>query len=362
MPRTLGVGIIGASATRGWAKDSHIPAINGVDGLKLAAVAAGDEKKAQEAKEAFAAGAGYASGFDLIKDPAVDIVTVAVKVPDHRELVLAAIAAGKHVYCEWPLGKNISEAEEMSGAATAAGVRTAIGLQMRSSGAVLNARKALQEKRIGRTLSARIVSNTAAFGPDVEPAMQFGEDPANGVTLISIQGAHTFDLAMTVLGEVKSMSAMTSTQYPQVRIGDDPTLKPRSTSDHVLLMAKFISGVPVSIEVAGGRPKDAPTIFEVTGTERTLAIKGGAMRGVQSGRLNWFLDNEAQSVDESTVASLPDAAANVAGIYALLRDDILNGTATAPGFEHAVNLARFVDAVLASPPNYRLTNIGRPNN
>lgn len=353
MSKTLGVGIIGASAARGWAKDSHIPAVNGVKGLRLAAVAAGDEKKAHDAKEAFDAGAGYASGFDLIKDPAVDIVTVAVKVPDHRELVLAAIAAGKHVYCEWPLGKNVSEAEEMSGHATKAGVRTAIGLQMRSSAAVLHACKALQEGRIGRPLSARIVSNTAAFGPDVEQAMQFGEDPANGVTLVSIQGGHTFDLAMAVLGEVKSMSAMTTTQYPQVRIGDDPNLKPRSTSDHVFLMAQFVSSVPVSIEVAGGRPKDAPTIFEVTGTKGTLAIKGGAMRGVQSGRLKWFLDDEAQSIDEGTIASLPDAAANVAGIYALLRDDILNGTAKAPGFEHAVRLARFVDAVLTSPTNHR---------
>ena len=65
MTKTLGVGIIGASAARGWAKDSHVPAIQGLDGLRLAAVAAGDEKKAQEAKEAFGAGAGYVSGFDL---------------------------------------------------------------------------------------------------------------------------------------------------------------------------------------------------------------------------------------------------------------------------------------------------------
>ena len=47
MSRNLGVGIIGASAERGWAKDSHVPAVHGLDGLKLVAVAAGDEAKAQ---------------------------------------------------------------------------------------------------------------------------------------------------------------------------------------------------------------------------------------------------------------------------------------------------------------------------
>ena len=94
MAASLGVGVIGASAALGWAKDSHVPAIQGLQGLHLAAVAAGDEKKAQEAKEAFNAGAGYASGFDPIQDPGVDNVTIAVKAPDHFELVLAAAAAG----------------------------------------------------------------------------------------------------------------------------------------------------------------------------------------------------------------------------------------------------------------------------
>lgn len=165
MSRKLGVGIIGASAERGWAKDSHVPAVQGLDGLELVAVAAGDEAKAKAAAKAFDAAHGYASGLELTQDPAVDIVTVAVKVPDHRKLVLAAIAEGKHVYCEWPLGRNLSEAEEMAKAASDARVHAAIGLQMRSSAAVLQARKALQDGRIGRPLTARVTSNTAAFGP-----------------------------------------------------------------------------------------------------------------------------------------------------------------------------------------------------
>ena len=132
----LGVGIIGASAARGCAKDSHVPAIQSLQCLHLTAVAAGNVQKAEEAKRAFGTEKGYASGFDLIQDPRVDIVTVAVKVPDHRELVLAAVAAGKHIYCEWPLGSNVVEADEMAKAASEACVHTAIGLQMRSSGAV----------------------------------------------------------------------------------------------------------------------------------------------------------------------------------------------------------------------------------
>ena len=348
MSKAFGVGIIGASAQRGWAKDSHIPAVQGLQGLDLVAVAAGDQTKAREAAAAFGAKNGYAHGFELIQDPAVDIVTVAVKVPDHRELVLAAISAGKHVYCEWPLGKNLSESEEMADAAGDASIHTAIGLQLRSSAAVIQARKVLQEGRIGRPLSARIVSNTAAFGPEVEPAMAFGEDAANGVTLATIQGAHTFDLAIAVLGPIAFLSALTTTQYPEVLVGEDLKPKARTTSDHVLLQAHLASGIPLGIEVAGGRPPQTATYFEITGTKGTLTLHGIAMRGVQSGRLQLIVNGEPQSLDEGPLAAMPDAAANVAGIYAMLRDDIVNGTTNVPDFHHAVQLNRLVDAVSSS--------------
>ncbi len=347
MVSKLGVGIIGASAERGWAKDSHVPAVQGLDGLELVAVAAGDAAKANAAAKAFGTH-GYSSGLDLIRDSAVDIVTVAVKVPDHRELVLAAVAAGKHVYCEWPLGRNLFESEEMAKAATTANSHTAIGLQMRSNAAVLQARKALQAGRIGRPLTARITSNTAAFGPKVEAAMAFGEDAENGVTLVSIQGAHTFDLSMAVLGPFAAFSALATTQFPKVTVGEDAAHKPRTTSDHVFLQGQLSSGVPVSIEVAGGRPTDLPTLFEIAGTDGTLTIRGGAVRGVQSGRLQLLINGEPDKIDEGPVASMPDAAANVAGVYAMLREDILNDTRNAPDFDHAVRLNRFIDAVLNS--------------
>ncbi len=177
MSKVLGVGIVGASAERGWAKDAHVPAVQSLQGLELVAVAAGDEQKSNAAARAFGATKGYASAFDMIRDPAIGIVTVAVKVPDHRELVLAAVSEAKHVYCEWPLGRNLAETEELANSATSK-VSTAIGLQMRSSAAVVQARQLLEKGKIGKPLTASIVSNTAAFGPSVEPAMLFAEDRA----------------------------------------------------------------------------------------------------------------------------------------------------------------------------------------
>src|SRR5579863_8135291 len=52
----------------------------------------------------------------MIRDDRIDLITISVKVPAHRELVLAALNAGKAVYCEAPLGRTVAEAEEMASA------------------------------------------------------------------------------------------------------------------------------------------------------------------------------------------------------------------------------------------------------
>ncbi len=108
---------------------------------------------------------GYADAAALFADPAIDIVTVAVSVPAHRELVLGALAAGKHIYCECPLGRDLAEAEELAAAARTAGVHVAVGLQLRASAAARRARALIEAGAIGRVLSARVLSTPAAFGP-----------------------------------------------------------------------------------------------------------------------------------------------------------------------------------------------------
>jgi predicted dehydrogenase len=63
----------------------------------------------------------------LVTQPDVDVVAVTVKVPHHRELVSAALAAGKAIYCEWPLGRDLDEAQAMAALAAEQGVRTVVG-------------------------------------------------------------------------------------------------------------------------------------------------------------------------------------------------------------------------------------------
>jgi predicted dehydrogenase len=350
MNKVLQVGIIGASAERGWAKISHVPAVQGLAGLELGAVATRDQPSAERAAQAFGARAAYADPWQLFADPSIDIVTVAVNVPAHRDLLLGAVAAGKHIYCEYPLGRGRAESEALAEAARAAGIHVAIGLQTRSNPAVRKARELIASGAVGRVLGARIVSTTMAFGPEVEAAMAFAEAPENGVTLATIQGAHTLDTAIAVLGELAGASALATTQYPQVEVeGGGTTRQARTTPDHLLVQARLAGGAPLSVEVAGGRPPEAtPFRFAVTGEAHGLVLEGGAPRGFQSGRLRLLLDGAAVPVDEGEAAPMPDEAANVSLAYAALRDDILHGTATATGFGQAARVAKLIEDMLES--------------
>ena len=349
MGKAIGVGIIGASAERGWAKLSHVPAVQKLAALKLVAVASGSESKANEAAKAFGATRGYATGQDLIKDPAVDLVTIAVKVPDHRELVLAALDAGKHIYCEWPLGRNLAETQELAVAAKAAGVHVLIGLQTRMNPAMLHARALIASGAIGRPLAARIFSSTMAFGPKIEPAMEFAEDGANGVTLLTIQGAHTLDFSIAVLGPFADLAGLSTTQYPTVTVGNSTTEQRRSISDRLILQARLDEGAALSLEVIGGRPPEStPFWMEINGENGDIRIEGGAPRGFQSGKLTLRLRGELQSVDEDEIVGMSSESANVASMYVALRDDILGDTWLSPDFDHAVRLSKLIDDVIVS--------------
>ncbi len=309
----------------------------------------GTRAGADAAAKAFHVKAAYATADDLFRDPSIDIVSVAVKVPDHRDLVLGALAAGKHLYCEWPLGRNLEESEELASAAKTAGVHCAIGLQTRMNPAVRQAQSLLATGAIGRLLSARVTSTAVAYGPKVEKAMAFGEDGANGVTLVTIQGGHTLDLVIKLLGELEDVSALATTQFPEVYIGDSTQPQRRSTPDHLLVHSRLASGLPVGIEVAGGRPAgNTPFLFQVVGEKGELLLAGGAPRGFQSGKLRLSMNGQEQEVDEGELAGLPENAFNVAGVYATLRDDINSGTHTVADFDHAVQLTRLIDAALSS--------------
>lgn len=131
--RPVRVGIVGLSASGGFAAQAHLPALRALDGYELRALSASTPESAQAAGRMYGVPRTFSTAAELARCEEVDLVVIAVKVPQHHELVTAAIEAGKAVLCEWPLGNGLAEAEELTALAHRAGVRTAVGLQARSA-------------------------------------------------------------------------------------------------------------------------------------------------------------------------------------------------------------------------------------
>jgi predicted dehydrogenase len=347
--RILRVGIIGVNPKRGWAREAHVPAVQGVEGLELLAVATRGQEKAEAAAAASGAQRAYGEASDLIADVDVDIVTVAAPVPSHRALIQAALTAGKHVVTEWPVGVDTAETEAIAAVAQSSGSASLVSLQARFSPAVRKARELIGTGAIGRITTVSVYSTTAGFGPDVTDGELDLEQPESGMNLPRIQLAHTIDIAAMLAGPVVSLASLETIQFPELAVGERRRPRTRTIADHVLVQGRLHGGGAMNLEVRGGVPaEDTPFVLAVRGDRGDLVLRGGAARGFQSGSLELSTGGETIPVSSPETVGLPDPAVNVALGYVELRERLGGRPSDAPDFFHAVALSRLVDAVRTS--------------
>src|SRR3989449_10786377 len=213
----LGVGIIGVNPTWGWAATAHIPALRALPDYEVRALSASSPEAARAAGEAFGVAAVYSHHDELVARPDVDVVAVTVKVPHHRELVTAALAAGKAVYCEWPLGRDLEEARAMAALAAEKGVRTVVGLQARQAPAIEFVQQLLGDGYVGEVLSTSMVGLSVP-GDVVGQPNAYMLDKANGANVLTIAVGHSVDILNYVLGEFASLSAVSDLRRPLITI------------------------------------------------------------------------------------------------------------------------------------------------
>lgn len=350
--KTFSVGIVGADARASWAGAAHIPALQSQPDLTLAAVATRREESAQAAAAAFGAKKWFSDPYAMIEDESIDIITVAVKVPAHKDLVLAALEAGKAVYCESPLGASVAETAEMA-AATGA-LHTAIGLQGRHNPAVRRAREIVASGRLGRILSARVGATTFGYGPQSPAAYDYFNKAASGASFLTITTGHVLDVIEAVLGTITEVDARTELLWPEIEIVDTGETSAREIPDHLDLIAKTERGAPVSVQVLAGVAPDASRFsFEIRGSGGWLNLVGDHPAGVQVGDLTLSASVDFDKPDAPVATGTgptadpmwTGAAINVGELYASLARDLADGTYETPGFAQALHNSRLVAAV-----------------
>jgi predicted dehydrogenase len=354
----LRVGIVGANAERAWARDAHVPALATLPQFSLAAVSARTQALAEEAAAAFGAPRAFGDSLALARDPGIDVVAVIVKVPEHRPIVLAALEAGKHVYCEWPLGRDAAEAEEMArAAARARDSHVVIGLQALSAPAVRHAAKLVASGSLGTPQMLRVISPTGGWGPEAPPFYAYLEDKRSGATLSTIAGGHTIAAMEAVAGPYVEVDASSGILHRTVRIAGTGQSMERTCPDHLLVLGRHASGCLSSLEIMGGQLR-MPFRMELIGSAGRLVVaarKAGG--GFQVSDLQCEASVSSDPLPAPVSPGLAGPPANVAETWARFAGDIRAGTRTVPDFDLALRLTHVLDAIDAASEQGRRQRI-----
>jgi predicted dehydrogenase len=274
MTDKIRVGIVGATVTQGgssWGQNAHVPALKALPGYELAAVCTAHEDTAKASAAAFGAGRAFHRFGDMAADPNVDLIVVCVRVPGHRDLVMAGLEAGKAVLCEWPLGRTLAEAEEMAALARRLSLKTIVGLQARSAPAILYARDLVNSGHIGPVLTAHLTCVVPAV-LQRGPGRIWQGVRANGANVLTITGGHAIDALCAVLGEFAEVSARVSTRIPEWRDLDGKPV-PVNSPDSINIVGRMASGAEVSVNVAAVPSNPSGNRIEIYGREGAMVLR-----------------------------------------------------------------------------------------
>ncbi len=346
------VGIIGANVSYGWGTRAHIPAIKGLPEFELVAVCTTRQETAEETARQYGIPLAFHDPLDLVSHPDVDLVLVCVRVPAHRQMVTAALDAGKHVYCEWPLGTNLQEAIEMRDLAQAKKVSHMVGLQARGAPAFNYTRDLISEGYIGEALSCSMLSSLLGAGRR-SSAFAWAADRTKGATTLTIAGGHSIDALCFCLGEFREISAQVKTQVKQVTIIETGETMDVTSPDNVLVSGVLENGAVASVHIKSVPAHGTGFMFEIHGTQGVLVVTsdGSAqineltLRGAQRGDK----DMEALPIPEKyrwVPAAVPAGPPfNVSQMFQRLADSIRGASSVGPDFDLAVSRHRLLDTI-----------------
>jgi predicted dehydrogenase len=291
----------------------------------------------------------------MVIQPDIDVVAVTVKVPRHRELVTAALAAGKAVYCEWPLGRDLDDARAMAALASEHDLRTVVGLQARHAPAIEFVQQLLDEGYVGEVLSTTMLGLSVPGDVVVQPNA-YMLDKANGANLLTIAVGHSLDALNHVLGEFADLSALSSLRRPLITIEETGDQIVKTAADQIAVTGTLASGVTAVIHVRESVAGGTGFLWEINGTDGTLRITADA---AYPGIFPLTVAG-ARGHDEVTELAVPETltrkwpalaglegapAFNVGRLYAAFAADIENGTHTVPDFAAAVRRHEVIDAI-----------------
>ncbi len=359
MADKIRLGLIGASVKGTWSSRSHLPAVQASSEVELTAVCTTRADSAEAARQAWGARLAFDDYHKMVALPEIDAIAVVVRVPSHYAPTKAALEAGKHVYCEWPLGRTTAEAVELAALAKAKGLVTAVGLQARVNPAVMHMKEMVEAGYVGEVMAVHV--SLMREGVLTRPSNRtWQRDAELGANTLTIANGHTIDAMRFVTGDFSGLSAVVATQAKQwLDTGANRWLDVTSP-DNVLVSGRLASGAVASVHIGAIPFAGSGYRMEIYGRGGTLVVSGEDLPQLSAVSLHGAKGGNKLALipvpERFTVASAntpSGEAANVGQMYTLFARAIRNGAGHQPTFETAVDLHRLVDAIKQASDNGR---------
>ncbi len=377
MTHIIGIGVIGL----GWMGEVHSRSYRAIpdrfheSGILPRLVICADpvETRAQSAQQRFGFERCTTDWHAVIADPEVEVVNIAAPNGMHLEIVRAAALAGKHIFCEKPVGKDPLETIQCAAAAQEAGVLTFVGYNYRWAPLVQYARQLIAEGKLGRVTHyhGRFLNGYAA-NPNGFLSWRFEQE--HGLGTLSDLMSHVIDMAHMLTGPIKRVTSdkeifIRQRPIPQPGSGthydvgsSDGPMGEVSNEDYVNALVHFENGTRGMLEacrVINGAKCDMS--FEIHGTRGTIKWNMERMNELQ---LQWRNDKNPADDGYITLLSGPahpyHAHFNPAWGLNLGFDDlkvieaynfmcsIATGQQGEPGFNEALAVANVQQAIMRS--------------
>ncbi len=241
----LGVGLIGSGymgKCHALAWTSVATVFSGIERPLLIALADATDELAQKQARAFGFGRGTGDWRDLLADPAIDVISIAAPNQFHADMAVAALEAGKHVWCEKPMATSLEDATRMRDAAIRTGRTAILGYNYIQNPMIRHARTLIREGRIGDVNHIRLEMDEDFMADPASP-FYWKSERDSGYGALDDFAVHPLSILSVLHGRITSLVADMAKPYQERPTRDGGR---RLVENHDIAQALFTTEMGVS--------------------------------------------------------------------------------------------------------------------
>ena len=298
MKDKLNLVLVGADKfNKGFGSRAHIPAIKALEKYyNFYGICTTKESSSKKLKEIHKTEKSYGNIDELVEDKNVDIITIAVRVRHHYDILWKSIKKRKIIYCEWPLCLNSSEASTIMSLAKQLKLKYhVVGTQGRFAPSVNYLKDMLDGGKIGELLFVKSHHMLPRF--DVKENHWWSSQEEEHSGALGVASAHCLDTLQHILGNITSLCAQTETLHEEDKYIDTKNKFKWSAKDYVNILFYIKNKIPGSLTVCNLTNSNIGFELLVVGTKGHIKLVMPYYVSYSPGSLYMSLDGIEKKIE-----------------------------------------------------------------